>query len=214
MRPVLVVIAEFALIAALRAWGRWLARRRWTAMGHAGLACAAAIVVAGGWPLSTYLDTYEPLVDESPVAELFFEQTGSNRFRATLTRLPMGRMQVVELVGDQWRLDLTTLEWTDGASQLGLAPRYRLERLASRLESPNEPAVPSGATHDLARPASRPILADLGTRRGAPLLAQRELTGAWQPMAHGARFGLRLNVGGGVTVDPLNPAASDSLASR
>jgi len=214
MRPVLVVIAVFALIATLLAWGRWLAGRRWTAMGHAGLACAAAAVVAGGWPLSTYLGTYEQLVDGSRVAELFLEQTGSNRFRATLTRLPVGRMQVVELVGDQWRLDLTTLEWMDGTSQLGLAPRYRLERLAARLEAPNEPAVPSGVTRDLARSASRPILADLGTRRGTPLLAKRELTGAWQPMAHGARFGLRLSVGGGVTVDPLNPAASDSLASR
>jgi hypothetical protein len=214
MRPVLVVIAAFALIAALLACGRWLAGRRWIALGHAGLACAAAAVVAGGWPLSTYLGTYEPLVDESPVAELFLEQTGSNRFRAKLTRLPMGRMQVVELVGDQWRVDLTTLEWTQGASQLGLASRYRLERLASRLESPDEPAVPSGATHELARPASRPTLADLGTRRGPPLLAQRELTGTWQPMAHGARFDLRLSAGGDVTVDPLNPAASDSLATR
>lgn len=214
MRPVLVVIAAFALIAALLAWGRWLAGRRWPAVGHAGLAGAAVAVVVGGWPLSTYLGNYEQLVDASPVAELFFEQTGSNRFRATLTRLPMGRMQVVELVGDQWRLDLTTLEWLEGASQLGLTPRYRLERLASRLESPNEPAVPSGVTHDLARSAPRPILADLGSRRGTPLLAQRELTGDWQPMAHGARFDLRLSVGGGVTVDPLNPAANDSLASR
>ena len=214
MRPVLVVIAAFALIAALLACGRWLAGRRWSAMGHAGLACAAAAVVAGGWPLSTYLGTYEQLVDGSPVAELFFEQTGSNSFRATLTRLPTGRMQVVELVGDQWRLDLTALEWMEGGSRLGLAPRYRLERLAARLESPGEPPVPPGVTHVLARSVPRPILADLGTRRGTPLLAQRKLTGAWQPMTHRARFDLRLSVGGGVTVDPLNPAASDSLSSR
>lgn len=214
MRPVLVVVAAFALIAALLACGRWLAGRRWSALGHAGLACAGAAVVAGGWPLSTYLGTYEQLVDESPVAELFFEQTGSDRFRATLTRLPMGRMQVVELVGDQWRLDLTTLEWAEGASRLGLAPRFRLERLTSRLESPSEPAVSSGSTHELASSDARPILADLGARRGTPLLAQRERTGAWHPMAHGARFDLRLNVGGGVTVDPLNPAASVSLSSR
>jgi len=215
MRPVLVVIAAFALITTLLALGRWLAGHRWAAAGHAALACTAAAVVFGGWPLSTYLNTYETLVDESPVAELSFDQLGSHRYRATLTRLPSGRMQVVELAGDQWRLDVSTLDWMEGASQLGLEPRYRIDRLASRLADSVEPTAPSEVTHDLAESSiSRPMVADLGTWRGAPLLTTRELPGPWQPMAHGARFDLQLTSGGRVEVDPLNPAASDSVASR
>lgn len=215
MRPVLVVVAAFAIIATLLALGRWLAGHRWAAAGHAALACAAAAVVAGGWPLSTYLGTFETLVDESPVAEVFFDQMGSHRYRATLTRLPSGRMQVVELAGDQWRLDVSTLEWMEGASQVGLEPRYRIERLASRLADAGEPAARSEVAHELAESSiARPMVTDLATWRGTPLLTTRELPGPWQPMAHGARFDLRLTSGGRIAVDPLNPAASDSVASR
>jgi hypothetical protein len=145
------------------------------------------------------------------VAELFFEQTGASRFRATLTRMPSGRMQVFELTGDQWRLDLRTLQWSERAAQFGPQARYRIERLASRPTESGQPV----SVHELAVAGSPvPLLGRLGSARGTPLLEARDRAGPWQPMANGARFQVRLTEGGAIEAEARNEAASDSLASR
>jgi hypothetical protein len=211
MRPVLVVVAVFAVVTALLAWGRWLAGRRWAAAGHLLLACCAAVTVAAGWQLAAYVAAHEDWVPELPVAELYFEQTGSSRYRATLTRLPSGRMQVFDLAGDQWRLDLRTLAWSERLVQLGPQPRYRIERLASRHAPSDQPA----AAYDLAGDGGPgPPLAGLRSPDGAPLLEARDVAGPWLPLADGARFALRLTAAGAIETDPRNAAAADSMASR
>ena len=215
MRPVLAVIAAFALVVALLAWTRWLAGQRWAAAGHLLMSLAATGVVTTGWSLANYLDTYEARVAERPVAELFFERVGSNRYRVALTRLPSGRMQVVELVGHEWRLDLRALDWSDYAAHAGLAPRVRVEGLGARLVHPAGQHDGATVTHNLADDDSRtPWLAELDAARGSPVIARRDLAGPWQPMAHGSRFDVRLTAANVVQVDPLNAAASDSLATR
>ena len=149
------------------------------------------------------------------ITRIFFERLGPDRYRVALTRLPSGRMQVVELVGDQWRLDLLTLNWSERATLLGPQPRYRIEALASRQARSAPAGVPQGVTHDLNPGAGNvPWLAHVGTGSGAPLTAIRDLTGPWQTMAHGARFDVRLTADDAVVVDPLNAAAGDSLATR
>jgi hypothetical protein len=211
MRPVLVVVAVFAVVTALLAWSRWLAGRRWAAAGHLVLACCAAVTVAAGWRLAEYVAAHEEWVPELPVAELYFEQTGSSRYRATLTRLPSGRMQVFDLAGDHWRLDLRTLAWSDRLVQFGPEPRYRIERLASRHARPDQPA----AAYDLAGDGSpAPPLSGLRIPHGAPLLEARDVASPWQPLADGARFALRLTAAGAVETEPRNAAAAASLASR
>jgi hypothetical protein len=215
MRPVFVIIAGFAAVALLLGWSRWLAGRRWAAAGNLALAFVLGAAVAGGWPLAAYLDRFEVRRAERSVAEVLFERSGPDRYRATLTRLPSGRMQVVELVGDQWRLDLRTLEWSESAARLGPQPRYRIQILASRQARSAPAGVPQGVTHDLQEGADDvPWLAGMGTRGGVPLTATRDLAGPWQPMAHGARFDVRLTAAASVVVDPLNAAAADSLAVR
>ena len=215
MRPVLAVIAAFALVVALLAWSRWLAGRRWAAAGHLLMALAATGVVTTGWSLANYLDTYEARVAERPLAELFFERVGANRYRVALTRLPSGRMQVVELVGHEWRLDLRALEWSDYAAHAGLAPRVRVEGLAARLVQAAGQHDVVTVKHNLADDdSSTPWLEQLGAGRGSPLRARRDLAGPWQPMAHGSRFDVRLTAANVIQVDPLNTAASDSLAAR
>jgi len=52
VRPVLVVLAGFAIVVALLAWSRWLARRRWAAAGHLLLATSLGVTVGLGWPLA------------------------------------------------------------------------------------------------------------------------------------------------------------------
>jgi hypothetical protein len=215
MRPVLVIVAGFAVVALLLAWSRWLAGRRGAAAGNLALALVLGVAAARGWPFAAYLDTYEVRRAEQPLAEIFFERSGPGRYRVSLTRLPSGRMQVVELVGDQWRLDRRTLEWSEQVARLGPQPRYRIQGLASRQARPPPAGVPQGGTHDLAGGTDDvPWLARAGAGGGAPLTATRDLAGPWQPMAHGARFDVRMAAGDTVLVDPLNAAASDSLAAR
>lgn len=215
VRPVLVVLAGFAIIVALLAWSRWLARRRWAAAGHLLLAVLLGVTVALGWPLSTYVETYEVRVPEQPVAELFFERIGPGRFRVAVTRVPAGSMQVVELAGDEWRLDLTALDWSDGTAPLGARPRYRIEAVVSRPAPAVASGLALGVTARLTRGDARPPwLASLGASRGRPLVVTRPLSGPWLPMADGARFDVRMTGAGAVVVDALNVAAGDALPAR
>lgn len=215
MRPVLGILAGFLILALLLAWSRWLAGRRWASAGHLLLAAALCGVTALGWPMANFLESYEVRVADRPVAELFFERIGANRYRVALTRLPSGRMQVVELVGDEWRLDVRTLGWSGRAEQLGVEPRYQIEALASRTSPAAGPSVPVGVTHALGpRRDGMPWLAALGSRGAQPWMATRDLESPWQPMANGARFDVRLTAANTVLVDPLNAAASDSVAAR
>jgi hypothetical protein len=215
VRPVLVVLGGFAIIVALLAWSRWLAGRRWAAAGHLLLAVLLGFTVALGWPLARYVETYDVRVPERPVAEVFFERIGPGRFRVAVTRVPGGRMQVVELAGDEWRLDLTVLDWSDGAVRLGSRPRYRIEAVVSR----PAPAAAGGLTMGITArltggDAQAPWLASRGVGHGRPLIATQPLPGPWLPMADGARFDVRITANGAVEVDPLNVAAGDSLAAR
>ena len=215
MQAVLVVVAVFALLTTLLAWSRWLAGRRRAALGHLALSVVAAAVVATAWPLTTHLAGYLPRRGNQPVAELFIQRTGVNRYRATVTRLPTGRMQVVELVGDQWRLGVEALEWSEAAGRLGAQSRFRVEGLASRLATTAAGDEPTPSEHHLGGTAHPlPWLAGLGTWRDAPLLTVRRLQSSWHPLADGARFDVLLQGRDALAVEPVNPAASESLPAR
>lgn len=194
MSAPLLVLAGFALVTALLASSRWLAGRSWAAAGNLLLAIAATGLLGTIWPVVRNLDTYQPMRPNQPVAEMFFEQVGARRYRATLTRLPSGRMQVFELEGDEWRLDARGLEWTPRAAALGLGPIYQLEFLEARTAA--TAAAPVG-------PSSRFTLhvaqgTDLWSRldagsRWAVAAGALTLPGSWQPMAHRQRFHVRLD---------------------
>jgi hypothetical protein len=217
MRPVLLILAGFALIALLLAWTRWLSERRWAAAGNLALGLGAAALTAWLWPLGLHLETYEPHRSGQSVAELFLEQVGSSRFRASLTRFPSGRMQVFELTGEQWQIEARTLTWIGRAAEVGIAPSYRLERLGSR--APGQAGGPAGGQGTVESTFA------LGNDRGTDLWACAQgdslwdrileaglAASPWRPMANGARFELRLGPAG-LEANPLNAAASESLAS-
>jgi hypothetical protein len=186
----LLVLAGFAIVAALIGWSRWLAGRRAAAAGHVLLSAAAATTVALAWPVERHLATYERLVPGQEIAEVFVEQAGARRYRVTLTRLPSGRMQVLELGGTQWRLELRALQWTGRAAQLGLAPRQRIERIAAR-----DAAEPPGRvqTFELGRPAGSDLWDQVrsGTR-GAGFAEALLLEGPWMALGDGQRYVLRV----------------------
>lgn len=204
----LLVLAGFALVTALLAWSRWLDGRRWAAGGNLLLAFVAISMVATLWPVAGDLATYQPLRPDQPVAEMFFEQAGARRFRATLTRLPSGRMQVFELEGDEWRLGARGLDWTPRAAALGLEPVYQLDMLEAR-PAPAEAvtaAAPTRFTLHEARGSDLWARLDAGSRWSAAAQALT-IEGPWQPMAHRQRFNVRLD---GTTALAVVPGRSQS----
>jgi hypothetical protein len=131
MTAVAWVFGLFGLVALLLAISRLAAARRLSAAGHAALAALliGAALVTG--VLAADLASYQPRTGDRAIAELYFEQVGTRRYRATLTRLPGGRMQVFELAGDAWRVEARTLDFGGWARAIGGRPGYRLDRLVA-----------------------------------------------------------------------------------
>lgn len=207
MHGAAVVVTCFALVALLLAWSRWLAGRRLAAAGHVAMAIAAAAGAVLMWSLMTGLESYEPALHGQPIAGLYVERTGSQSFRATLTRLPAGRVQVFELTGDRWRLEARTLNWQGLAAQVGLDRVYRLERLSTRANRPLSGAEDAGSSFSLGTDAPN----DLWARgRTSPAWMRYvhggHADGAWRPLADGAHFTIWLD-GEALRVDPANEAA-------
>lgn len=211
MSAPLLVLAGFALVTALLAWSRWLAGRRWAAAGNLLMTLVAIWMVATVWPVAGDLATYQPMRSNQPVAEVFFEQAGARRYRATLTRLPSGRMQVFELEGDEWRLGARGLDWTPRAAALGLQPVYRLGILEARSATAEVGDVtrPTRFTLHEARGSDLWARIDAGSRWSAAAKALR-IEGPWQPMAHGQRFNIRLDGTTALAVVPGRPSFAES----
>ncbi len=208
MFGVAVVLAGFSLIAVLLAWSRWLARRRLAALGHVLLAIVAGWCALFIWQTRSSLDTYEPTVRGQPVAEIYFEQTGSRSYRAMLTRLPSGRVQVFEMTGEQWRLEARTLDWHGWAAGIGMRPVYRLERLSARDVRPVAPEDPGASSYVLERDTGDDVWAKARTDPAWTRFATAgQAGGPWQPMINGARFVIRLQ-GPALKVEPGNEPAA------
>ena len=207
----LLVLAGFALVTALLAWSRWLDGRRWAAGGNLLLALVAISTVVTVWPVAGDLASYQPMRPNQPVAEMFFEQAGARRYRATLTRLPSGRRQVFELEGDEWRLDARGLDWTPRAAALGLQPVYQLGSLEARPATAELGAVtqPTRFTLHEVRGSDLWARLDAGSRWSAAAKALK-IEGPWQPMAHGQRFNIRLDGTLALAVVPGRPSFAES----
>jgi hypothetical protein len=189
MSAPLLVLAGFALVTALLAWSRWLADRRWAAAGNLLLAIAATGLLGSAWPVVRNLGTYQPMHPNQAVAEMFFEQAGARRYRATLTRLPSGRMQVFELEGDEWRLDARGLDWTPRAAALGLRPIYQLELLEARTSATAGASVGPSSRFTLHEAQGMDLWSRLRAgSRWSVAAGALTLPGTWQPMAHRQRF--------------------------
>ena len=119
MSAVAWILGLFGLAALLLAVSRLVAARQLAAAGYAAL---AVLLVCASWSpvaLAADLASYQPRDRDRPIAEIYFEQVGTARYRATVTRLPGGRMQVFELARDAWRLDARTIEFGGWARDRG-----------------------------------------------------------------------------------------------
>ena len=218
MRGVALVLAAFALVALLLAWSRWLARRRRAAIGHVVLAVVTGWSALMLWSVLGSLESYERAMPGQPIAELYVEQTGSQRYRGTLTRLPAGRVQVFELSGDEWRLEARTLEWRGWAAELGIGSLYRLERFLTRarpgVSAEGDPAAPGTSRFQLASDSGEDLWAKARTRPAwGRHVEGGHADGPWRPLADKALYSvwltgpaLRVEAAGEATVGEARPA--------
>jgi hypothetical protein len=221
---VIVLCVVFATLALLLAFSRWLARRPWAAAGNLLVALLLLVFAYSFWPAAVNLRSYDAVPRVGPVAQIYAERLAPHAYRVTLTRLPAGRMQVFDVVGDEWRLDARTLTWRNRATQLGLAPTYRLDRLSGRYlrrdDSGIAPALPSSFGLADADEVGDDIWAQArtGTHWERVANAQRAY-GPWQPLVDGGRFDvwmLRQERPATLTLDarPANAAAAKALQAR
>jgi hypothetical protein len=213
----------FGLFALLLACSRWLVGRRWAAAGNLALALLLFLIVHRTGPAAANLATYDRLPSKGTIAQVGCERTGPRSYRVTLTRLPGGRMQVFEVAGDEWRLDVRTLAWKDLAARVGMQPSFRLDRLSSRYVRGPRPA---DGPAPLLQPASFGL--SEGDESGVDVWAQartatrweryadaRHAYGPWRPLVAGGRFEVRITreADGTATVDarPANEAARKAM---
>ncbi len=191
MRGIAVTLACFALVAALLAWSRWLARRRLASLGHVALAAACAAVAAFLWTAAEGLASYEPLRPGMALARIHFDEAEPGRYRATLVRLPWGRVQVFELAGENWQVEAKTLHWHGLATDLGLKPAYRLDRLESRpiVGAADADSAGGGRSYALASSQGLDVWARIsGSTRWSRHAEAGVAETAWQPITDGAEF--------------------------
>jgi hypothetical protein len=104
--------------------------------------------------LGASIYTFHALTDETLIAELEFERTGEQSYRAYLRTGDFCTNQAYELLGEQWRIDAQFLKWHYWATLLGLESQYRLERLEGRYRDVADQNSKPLLAHALAPPAA------------------------------------------------------------
>ncbi len=208
------VIGVFGLLLVALACQR-LARARFLAAGGSALggllllATAAAIFI-----ISLNLHTYARLTYEQPVAEIVFEQRGPQRYRATLTQIPSGEMQMFILAGDEWQLDARVLKWQGWANLLGLDAQYRLERVSGRYRDIEQERNHERTVYGLSENPGVDLWV-LSTRypQWLPFVDAVYGSATYLPMADGARYEVKMTQSG-LLARPVNEAASAAAATQ
>lgn len=157
------------------------------------------------------LRTYLRLTYEKPVATLSFVAIGPQDFRATLTDTT-GRVQSVELRGDDWELDARVLKWKGVATVLGMDPVYRLDRLEGRYRNAGQESHDYHSVLDLSVDQGLDLWSLAHDSAGwLPGVDALYGSGTYLPMVDGAQYSVSLSAGGGLVARGSNKAAQDAI---
>ncbi|MBB6091534.1 hypothetical protein HNQ60_000380 [Povalibacter uvarum] len=206
-----LIIAIFGGLLLILACQRLLRARFFAAggtalMGFLLLACAGLFFV-----VSLNMHTYARLTYERPVAEIVFEGRGPQSYRATLTEMPGGEMQIFMLAGDEWQLDARVLKWKGWANLLGLDAQYRLERVGGRYRDIEQERHATRTVYALSEnPGIDLWQVSTEHPRWLPFVDAVYGSATYMPMADGARYQVSITQSG-LIARPLNPAA-DAVA--
>jgi len=208
------VIAIFGLLLVALACQR-LARARFLSAGGSALGGLLLLAVAAAiFIVSLNLHTYARLTYEQPVAEIVFEARSPQRYRATLTQVPSGEMQMFMLAGDEWQLDARVLKWRGWANLLGLDAQYRLERVSGRYRDIDQERTGERTVYAL---SENPVvdLWVLSTQYPKWLSFVDAVYGSatYLPMADGARYEVKMTQSG-LIARPVNEAANTAARTQ
>ena len=178
------------------------------------LTFALALFAGAGlfFAIGANLYTYARLVDERPVATLYFELNAPNLYTATLTYADGRAPESFELAGNEWQIDARVIKWAGWANLLGMDAHYRLDRLSGRYlwvaDELNQPRT----VYDLAYDNPGLDLWELGQRYSDWLPWRDAMYGsaAYLPMAHAAEYQVRITQTG-LIARPSNAAARELL---
>jgi hypothetical protein len=204
---VALVIAIFGVLLLALACQRLFRARFLSAGGSAFAGLLLLAIAALTFVVSLNFHTYARLTHEQPVAEIVFETRGPQRYRATLTQMPSGEMQVFVLAGDEWQLDARVLKWQGWANLLGLDAQYRLERVSGRYSDIEQERHDERTVYDLSENPGVDLW-KLSTQYPdwLPFLDAIYGSATYQPMAEGARYEVRITQSG-LIARPINAAA-------
>jgi len=202
-----LVIAIFGLLLLALACQRLFRARFLAATGSALMGVLLLTAAALTFVISLNFHTYARLTHEQPVAELVFEARGPQHYRATLTRMPSGEMQVFVLAGDEWQLDARVLKWKGWANLFGLDAQYRLERVGGRYRDIELERHAERTVYDLSDNPGVDLW-ELSTHypRWMPFVDAIYGSATYQPMADGARYEVKITQSG-LIARPVNAAA-------
>ena len=202
-----LVIAIFGLLLLALACQRLFRARFLAAAGSALTGLLLLTAAALTFVISLNFHTYARLTHEQPVAEIVFEARGPQRYRATLTRMPNGEMQVFVLAGDEWQLDARVLKWKGWANLVGLDAQYRLERVGGRYRDIELERHAERTVYDLSDNPGVDLW-ELSTRYPRWMSFVDAIYGSatYQPMADGARYEVKITQSG-LIARPINAAA-------
>lgn len=208
------VVAVFGLAIVLSGLG-WVFRGR-PFKGGRGVFGGGMVLAAGALIglLGLNIQTYNRLAYDRPVAEISLVQNGPREYTATLKQ-PDGTEDQYRLLGDQWRVEARVLKWKPWANVLGLDAQYRLDRLSGRYESTQDELHAERSAYDIQPERSSGVdLWPLARQfsQYAPVVDTLYGSGAYMPMADGARYEVRITQSG-LIARPLNERAAEAASS-
>lgn len=170
--------------------------------------------------LGLNIQTYHRLTFERPVATIELHQKGPQLFDATVVEPPTpddpdGVTRTFEVHGDEWRIEARVLKWKPWANVLGLDSQYRLDRFSGRYTETQQELTGERSAFDIRPERSSgvdlwPLARDFS--QYAPLLDTLYGSGAYMPMADGARYEVRITQNG-LIARPTNEVAAEASSS-
>ena len=207
------VVGIFGLLFVALACQR-LSRQRYLAAGGSALTGLLLLAIGAAiFVVSLNLHTYARLTHEQPVAEIVFEARNPQHFRATLTQVPSGEMQMFVLAGDEWQLDARVLKWKGWANLLGLDAQYRLERVSGRYRDLEQERNAERTVYGLSEnPGVDLWVMSTEYPRWLPFVDAVYGSATYLPMADGARYEIKMTQSG-LIARPVNEAANTAAGA-
>jgi len=170
--------------------------------------------------LGLNVQTYHRLTYERQVATIEVRQKGPQLYDATVSEPPteqdpQGVTNTFEIHGDEWRIEARVLKWKPWANVLGLDSQYRLDRFSGRYADTQQELTAERSAFDIRPTRSSgidlwPIAREYSEY--LPVVDTLYGSGAYMPMADGARYEVRITQNG-LIARPTNEAAAEALSS-